>query len=182
MHVDHSYIIDTQSHSHSKYSNITTPIKEKTTTTINPIKATSMTIDKTNKSHSMTIDEPMILSDNDTISEDNDSQKNTSYFTTNLNWDEEVTQTHSPNTNLSIKKTNDIRNTTPVDEQAKILEYCNEIDQCERNPEAITNLFIKFRETPKGFPRTSLEGIFSKIKHRDRDFFRTFARNDLIKD
>jgi hypothetical protein len=75
MHVDHSYIIDTQSHSHSKYSNITTPIKEKTTTTINPIKATSMTIDKTNKSPSMTIDEPMILSDNDTISEDNDSQK-----------------------------------------------------------------------------------------------------------
>jgi hypothetical protein len=79
------------------------------------------------------------------------------------------------------QSTIDIRNINVEDEQAKILNYCDEIIKCARTPESILNLFIKIRDDPKGPPRSSLKAIFSKISYRDRDFFRTFAKNDLIK-
>jgi hypothetical protein len=113
-------------------------------------------------------------------------QLNNPTITSPLSWADE-TNNHPPGTQNSPTTSNtpisnsDIRSKNPISQQSKIIELCHEVDQCPRNAEAIVNLFIKIKEDSKNPPKTSLKGILSKINHKDRDFFRTFARNDLIK-
>ncbi|CAG8457021.1 4262_t:CDS:2, partial [Acaulospora colombiana] len=52
---------------------------------------------------------------------------------------------------------NDIRLIPPEDEQQKILDFCNEITLCNRSPEAIINLFLKFRDEPRDFMNNAIK-------------------------
>jgi len=75
----------------------------------------------------------------------------------------------------------DIRNISSSSEQKKLLALCDELNQCERAPTDLVNLFIRIKKELKSLPKSSLQATFIKIKHRDRDFFRTFTKNNLIK-
>jgi hypothetical protein len=96
-------------------------------------------------------------------------------------WANETNQFLEETSSVTPLTPNDIRNKTPPCEQEKILEFCDELNQCERTAKNIVNFFLKIKNDTSSSPRTSLKGIFSKINHRDRDFFRTFAKEELIK-
>jgi hypothetical protein len=191
-HTPHDYEISNSSNTISPASPISlndismnTDVIQPETQTLHSLNTTSSYTNNSTtskNSHSLITDSIQNYTDsqnsfdkfNQSVQKELDQLQNPTSPSTLNSWADE-TNNHQ---NFSKK---DIRNQTPINEQNKIIEFCNEINQCQRDPESLVNFFIKIKNDKKGLPRTSLKAIFSKISHRDRDFFRTFARNDTIK-
>ena len=75
----------------------------------------------------------------------------------------------------------DIREQEYINEQEKIIEFAKELEECGNNVEKIVRFMNKIIKDKKGAPRKALGGIFSKIKYRDRGFFRNFTNNPSLR-
>jgi hypothetical protein len=102
--------------------------------------------------------------------------------TTPTSWADEVNNDEiiiRPNTSPTIG--GDIRKVNPLEEHSKILELCIEVDKCERDINAIIQWFLNIRTEGPSKIKPSTKAIMTKIGYRDRNFFRTFARETSLK-
>ena len=110
------------------------------------------------------------------------------------NWADEVNLHQTPDSTISNNDTqannsdvsndspnSDIRNSSLINEQEKIIEWCNNLELIERKADDVVKFFIDLSNDKIGPINHHPEAIFAKFKYKDRAFFRYFTSAEILK-
>jgi hypothetical protein len=81
----------------------------------------------------------------------------------------------------SNSSTSDIRSSNFINENDKIIEWCNKLETIERTAPAIFKFYTELCNDKTGPSNNHPKAIFTKFKFTDRGFFRYFSPLEPIK-